>query len=349
MVFKSLIKTIKKVRFFDGRAFVRVDGGVEQWLITQKVTVNRLVSQPRIALYVSLKELILRGFSPRPFAPQAIYVLKIGRFGNSFQQVAKAMRLAERSQIKKLVLEKTPWLIDSFRSATNVEVDQTGTKSKSLKRVDTVIVGRFLWEEELTYEGSYLREIEAATELKRHFSFPVRKPDFGSEDLVVHLRGGDVYSDDPPHDYGQPPLGFYLAILDTHEWASVTVIHEDDNPVVLAALRQHLEQSGIAHTFQSSSLHEDLSVLLAAQNLVVGNGSFARAICEMSLQLKQVFRLAGTYGVGELPTGAREISVTDTEGAFSRTILNGNWDNTPAQRELMITYPKEKFHLGDVS
>lgn len=327
---------------------MRVDGGAEKWLAHQGISVNRSVTQPRVALYTSFTRTILQGFSPSPVRPEAIYVLQIGRFGNSFQQLANAMRLADRLAIKKIVIEPTPWLVDSFVTSKGLAVHQTRHSSRNLTRLDAVIVGRFLWEEELAYEGPTMSEGEAASELQHHLSFPLKDQDFGPGDLVIHLRGGDVYSDDPPHDYGQPPLGFYLAILDAKQWNSVTVIHEDDNPVVLNALRQALKQLGIAYFFQSSTLHEDLSVLLAAQNLVVGNGSFARAVCALSPHLRRVFRLQGTYGLGELPTSAKEFEVSDIEGTFFQSILNGNWNNTPSQRELMLTYRKENFHIDNL-
>ena len=56
-------------------------------------------------------------------------------------------------------------------------------------------------------------------------------PPLGPKTLVIHLRGGDVYwgkRDLPNH--GQPPLSFYMAVIESEAWDDVLVVHQGDVP-----------------------------------------------------------------------------------------------------------------------
>ncbi|CAM9185066.1 unnamed protein product, partial [Phaeothamnion confervicola] len=72
----------------------------------------------------------------------------------------------------------------------------------------------------------------------------------GGESLVISVRSGDLFrSKDPATSsfkFGQPPLGFYLAVLAAVPWDSVTVVAEDDsNPVIGALQRLAVSRSSV--------------------------------------------------------------------------------------------------------
>ncbi|CAM9552717.1 unnamed protein product [Choristocarpus tenellus] len=52
----------------------------------------------------------------------------------------------------------------------------------------------------------------------------------GTGHLVIHIRSGDVYSEDPHPGYGQPPLEYYIDILGARDWSRVSILaHADDD------------------------------------------------------------------------------------------------------------------------
>lgn len=344
-----ITKLYQRIQTFGGRPYVRIVGGVERWLAKHQIEVNRNVSPPRLALYAPLQAPSFNSLLKRPPQPTGLFVTQMGRFGNSFQQVCNVIRLAHSTGVSRVYLEPTQWLRHEFTTGLGVDVCQLSKGNHSEVRSGELGVGRFLWGNEFIYAKPSLTEAQISSELRRNLSFQTRSLDFGERDLVIHLRGGDVYNSDPPRDYGQPPAGFYDYVIRSFSWDSVTVVHEDDKPVVLPRLRGIANTLGVPFRFQSGSLKDDLSVLLAAKNLVVGNGSFARAVCQLSSDLRTVYRLNGTYPIGELASGKTEELVIDSRGQFFDKVLQRNWQNNDEQRALMLSYPATNFRIENAS
>jgi len=340
-----ITKLIQRVRVFGGRPYVRVAGGSHRWLYKQRIEVDRTVSPPRFALYATPLTASLNRHLARAPRPEALLVTQMGRFGNSFQQICNAVRLAHSTGVKQLYLEPTHWLKTEFGTSVGVRVRQLSGAGNPVIRGGQLGVGRFLWGHEFSYARLPLTEAQIATELRKNLSFHPRSKEFGERDLVIHLRGGDVYSSDPPRDYGQPPAGFYEHVIGIFPWASVTVIYEDEKPVTLQHLVEFARTAGCPFRFQSGSLEDDLAVLLAAKNLVVGNGSFGRAICQLSCDLKTVYRLKGTHPLGELAPPKTEKLVIDSQGFFFENVLQRNWTNSDQQRDLMLSYQAAHFKI----
>lgn len=107
---------------------------------------------------------------------------------------------------------------------------------------------------------------------------------FGQNDLVIHIRSGDIFVWPHPF-YAQPPLSFYLDIIKSRIWDSVTLIAEDRrNPCINPLL---MKIKGIK--FKAHDMHTDISILLSAKNLAVGFGTFGTAILKMSKRIENVY------------------------------------------------------------
>lgn len=107
------------------------------------------------------------------------------------------------------------------------------------------------------------------------------------ETLVIHIRSGDTFDKQKYHSaYVQPPLGFYLKIINEQSYRDIVIVTEKDfeNPCI-----SHLKKMFPKIRIQASSLEEDVSTLLSARNLVVSLSSFSLVLAFSSQMIKRLY------------------------------------------------------------
>ena len=165
--------------------------------------------------------------------------------------------------------------------------------------------------------------------------------------LVIHLRAGDIFSGGNVHpNYGQPPLAFYLRVLEEGPWRRVTMMAQDEGNPVWNPLRQFASAAFPTEAFTGRPLQQDLEFLLRARSLVAPSGTFCRGVAAMSGNLALVHSFDETFD----PWGNAAVGVVrwvDTAGTYREQLLSRNWRNSPDQRDLMIRYPGR--HIDPVS
>ncbi|KAG5192816.1 hypothetical protein JKP88DRAFT_292458 [Tribonema minus] len=101
----------------------------------------------------------------------------------------------------------------------------------------------------------------------------------GKNDLVIHLRSGDIWDAPAPHPwYGQPPLSWYAAVLNHRDWDAVTIVteraHDELRAHPLATLLPALLRRPAARVVRASAFwRADLRALLCARHLVTAQSS----------------------------------------------------------------------------
>jgi len=91
-------------------------------------------------------------------------------------------------------------------------------------------------------------------------------------DLYIYIRGGDIFlhSNRDAYSYFQPPLCFYIKILDEFRFRKVFIISEDKlNPVIPKLLNKY---SYIIK--KKNNIKLDISYLIYAYNLVGARSTF---------------------------------------------------------------------------
>lgn len=162
------------------------------------------------------------------------------------------------------------------------------------------------------------------------------------DDLVLHFRAGDVFSN--PHPlYGQPPLAYYLAAVDREQPHRVWLVFEDRANPTIDAAEAAIRARGVGVMVQSGHLESDLRVLLSAQRLVVGVGTFGLAVSMLSPRLRRLYLFQGWDGWDYVtpPSEIQVVRARDARGHYVASIMSQNWAGTPAQRDLMLSYPSE--------
>lgn len=117
------------------------------------------------------------------------------------------------------------------------------------------------------------------------FQYPPERQ-IGPNDLVIHIRGGDIFSHNPHSGYVTPPLSFYVDILQSNHFDKVYLVSEDNkNPCIEPLLRQFPNIE-----FQSKSLHEDVALILGAKNVMSSFGTMIAAILCVSNNIETWYR-----------------------------------------------------------
>ena len=106
--------------------------------------------------------------------------------------------------------------------------------------------------------------------------------------LVIHIRSGDVFWEDLTKlhkGYIQPPLSFYLEIINKFKFKDIVIVTQDDfkNPCI-----NELKRLMPDIRIQTSNLLDDISII-SARNLVIAHSSFSLCLGLASDKLKRMF------------------------------------------------------------
>ncbi|MDP4025850.1 discoidin domain-containing protein [Methylobacterium sp. NEAU 140] len=171
-----------------------------------------------------------------------------------------------------------------------------------------------------------------------------RKPE---DELIFHIRSGDVFSSWINAAYIQPPLSFYTLVIDRFLAAGritrVKLVYENRMNPVIDALEAHLTARQIPFSVQSGTIVEDTSALVDGRHLAFGFGSLGPAICYLSDSVETLVSFPNGYDhkFREIPTVKNVVEVLDA-GDY---IKPGGWDNSTDQRRMMLEYPESKLRI----
>lgn len=105
------------------------------------------------------------------------------------------------------------------------------------------------------------------------------------DDLVIHIRSGDVFSAKPHPMYVPSPLSYYNEIICSCVWNKIYIISENNNnPVINHLLKQHPNI-----IYKKNSLAQDISIILQAKNIVVDVGTFIPSLCLLSKNIQKLY------------------------------------------------------------
>ncbi len=285
------------------------------------------------------------------FVPDILVVAQHGRFGNMIRQVSLAIAVAEKLGIREVLVKSLPefprgtWALDNGVALTH----DPWLRPRMSARPRLILGGDFFVKPRLPIDVATSdfdvigRSLVDVAELA---------PAQGGEktELVIHFRSGDAFSSAPHGNLGQPPLAFYVTVIQREKPSKVVLVYEDDANPVIPAVRRFMDAHDVSYSVQSGDLREDLRVLLGARSLVTGLGTLPEALLLLSPHLERWIH----FGAPSTPffrgrSFQSVVSIHDLSGEYSSQILEGNWRNSEAQRELMMKFPEENLHIVEVS
>jgi hypothetical protein len=148
----------------------------------------------------------------------------------------------------------------------------------------------------------------------------------GNNDLLIHIRSGDIFSNpNPNRKYLTPPLSYYTDIIAKNNFTNIYLIAEDTlNPCINKLLELYPKIN-----FKLQSLEQDIQIVLSAVNVVISFGTFIPQLLHLSENVKQVY--CPSYSVYNNPKC--NIHVTQLQQYYKSMIP---WRNTVEQKNKML-------------
>jgi hypothetical protein len=208
-----------------------------------------------------------------------------GRSGNNIMQLINCIKLAifNKHEIRFDVLIKNHELFDiKF-------IENYFNKNKN----DTIIKNHFFFPNDLINKYNIPKEVfeetskETITILKEAFKIKeneINKLD--ENDIVIHIRSGDIFDKTPHSLYTPPPLDYYTNILNNIKVNKIIILCEDNiNPVVDKLLSLYTNS---IHNI--NSLEDDIKIILGATTIIGSIGTFIPAFISLSSNIKKYYK-----------------------------------------------------------
>lgn len=160
--------------------------------------------------------------------------------------------------------------------------------------------------------------------------YKVIKP-LANNELVIHIRGGDIFSKSPHRAYIPPSLSFYKNIIDNSSYEKIYLINDFDNNPCISKLKELY--SNIIHI--SSTLENDIKILLSASNLVTSIGTFPFSLLFLTNNVKNIYYPSYSIQVEEVKIYFDNIKFNsiDQENYYKKIKF---WENTKLQQKLLL-------------
>jgi hypothetical protein len=261
---------------------------------------------------------------------------RFGRLGNNLIQVVHAVSYALQHQIDYVYLKEP----HDYLSSQVINVSGTSTKF-AIENSQCMLNNRFFYSAKIPNF-----KFDTKTESKPLFDQYIQ-PIYKHKDihclvpldpasdntLYIHIRSGDIFT--KPHPlYVQPPIAYYNHIIAEQNPAHIILVSEDRlNPCIDALLAKYAGK--ITHVCNPGDPAKDIAVLCQASKIIYGFGTFSYYIMCVSGNLKTIwypkYDIETEYSAGMAHIQAIYIPLP-------KYMKPGDWQNTPAQRKLMLTY-----------
>jgi len=233
-----------------------------------------------------------------------------GRLGNNIMQIRNALKIAKDNNTQFDSI-KHPFL--------NIKPISFG---------DNI----FNKSDRFFYDDEYSPEIY---KLIRQFIPKLNIDSLKPNTVVIHIRSGDIFSQNPHPSYVPSPFCFYTEIIESNykNWDIILVTEPDFKNPTVKALKEIYPKLII----QSSTLLNDFTVIYKATDVIFGIGSFAREIVLLSENVKNVHTFRNYVKNTNI----------NWKNYDCKNYIN-HWKNIPEQLKLIMDINSENLFLNSV-
>lgn len=244
-----------------------------------------------------------------------------GRFGNNVIQMLHALYYSMINGHRLIIAPPHKYL--------NNLIEVRKHNYNNLK----IVINRFFYIEQLSISSPDVQTLKIiANEFKKiiikkkYLSLLYYNKNQVLSDVTMHVRGGDVFSPNPPKNYLQPPLYYYLYASNLYS-KSILVKEDRSNPVV---------DKMIYHGIQdvSSDFISDMSILINSKCLVMSYSTLSFVAYLLSDSIQTVYIPDYHFRNKELWPIEHTINLVK----LPNYLENGSWLNTNEQRKMMVNY-----------
>lgn len=174
----------------------------------------------------------------------------------------------------------------------------------------------FFYKDKLPYSNETFQQNNKERNQILKDAFVIKDIDkLNNNDLVIHIRSGDIFTSRPHPGYIPPPLSFYTTQIKKYKYRQIIIVCEDKvNPVVNKLLELY-ENS----VYNKNTLEEDIRLVLGATNIISSVGTFVPSLLLISNNIKHYI-------------------VCNHNKLQDYYKIMSPWKNTKQQRDYILTY-----------
>ena len=145
-------------------------------------------------------------------------------------------------------------------------------------------------------------------------------------DIVIHIRSGDIFRSKPHPNYVPPPLSYYTKEIDKYKYEKIHIICEDTINPVVNELRKLYKNA----VYEKNTLEKDIRIILGATNIIYSVGTFIPSLMWLSNNNKYMHGMTSDNGLA------------NNEELKEYYKIMKPWKNTIEQRNYILTYDSSK-------
>lgn len=269
-----------------------------------------------------------------------IFIITNQRLGNVIALLNKFIFYCEIIGCKSIILDKNYfWLIkNKIRLNNNITIEVVD-KSNYKECNNTIFYEASMF---FFYFFNIKPEIRFHL-LRNEILKYLPKINLSIEDLYIHIRSGDIFVSKMSSYYAQPPLCFYINLIENFKFKNIYIISSDKNNPVIQKLINRYPYI----IYNKNPIIQDIYSLINAYNIVISMSSFVISLIQINYNLINLF----DYNIYNLDQKYKHFHYDIYKYPYSKiTIFRMEpsikyykimlwWKNSKLQRKLMI---KEK-------
>ena len=165
------------------------------------------------------------------FEDKIAYIDNSYNFGNSMVVFNNLIYYCEILNIRHIYINSN----NKFPISKNFTYNKTTIDFISPLNIDLSQKNIFIFDKGLIYFQNVFRPEIRLDSLKNEIKKNLPKIIIDERDLYIHIRSGDIfhYNNYKDINYAQPPLCFYISVLDNFEFRNIYILSQDTlNPVI---------------------------------------------------------------------------------------------------------------------
>jgi hypothetical protein len=247
-----------------------------------------------------------------------------GRLGNNLIQLRNIISIAIYYDYNIILpphrfLKKTEIIINKNQN-NQIYIDKEGTNffySSKIKKFDKKCFTSNIQKMKEILKQLFILDISKLTPLK-------------DNELVIHIRGGDIFSNHPHPGYIPPPLSYYTNIIDNGNYEKIYLINDVNNNPCIPLLKQ--KYNNIIHN--KNNLINDIIYILSAKNIIFTVGTFPCSLLFLTNHIQNIYYPSYSIQVKEILHYFNDINFYPIELKNYRETI-GKWTNSKKQNLLL--------------
>ena len=248
----------------------------------------------------------------------------MGRLGNNLIQITNMIYIGIMTESNVLI-----------KSHPFINFTQLNFTDKNNNNCELNITNRFYYKSECCdiYPNNDQRHEIFQKYIYNNLNITQELKPYDLSTIVIHIRSGDIFGNNPHKGYVQPPFSYYQYIIEKHNPEKIIIVTEQDkrNPCINKIKTTYNDICEI----QSNSLTKDFEIMLSAKTFITANSTLSEMISLLSKNIEILYthRKIGIYK-----------DIIHHNLSF-RNYIEGDWKKTPKQLILMLTHNVNDIYI----